>query len=323
MRTRLALLRINVLFMRKDPAFKVSRCDGTSSWGGHSVASPSLHQGIPQPSAFRFTPYCAGRVVPPALTAFITQQKHARLARLNTRFSAPGNMFLINFRSEKMKAKLNRDFYRPTANSGYEVFKPKGVELSDGVEIFINFDRCSAVFFSGKRAKPDWHYRYQNLEKLLVAINVAIRGCIDHAARKNAEKQAKASWVHDVKVGEVFRCSWGYDQTNIDYYEVVALLGLTMCEIKEIQQEIIHNGDMHGTCIPLPGHYETAPDYSQEKINGAYPRKEVEARRMRIQCTDGKPYLAIHSFANAYRIHAQEIAPGVKVYDASHWSGGH
>lgn len=27
----------------------------------------------------------------------------------------------------------------------------------------------------------------------------------------------------DVKVGDVFACSWGYDQTNVNYYEVVSV----------------------------------------------------------------------------------------------------
>ena len=29
-----------------------------------------------------------------------------------------------------------------------------------------------------------------------------------------------------LKVGDVLRSSWGYDQTNVDYYEVVELVGL-------------------------------------------------------------------------------------------------
>ncbi len=42
------------------------------------------------------------------------------------------------------------------------------------------------------------------------------------AARRADELQA-AKGVPPVKAGDVFVCSWGYDQTNIDFYEVVSV----------------------------------------------------------------------------------------------------
>jgi len=33
---------------------------------------------------------------------------------------------------------------------------------------------------------------------------------------------------HDIKVGDIFYNSWGYDQTNIDYYQVVAVTAKTI-----------------------------------------------------------------------------------------------
>ena len=35
-----------------------------------------------------------------------------------------------------------------------------------------------------------------------------------------------------VKVGDIFSCSWGYDQTNIDFYKCV---GFTPCFMKYVQ----------------------------------------------------------------------------------------
>lgn len=41
-----------------------------------------------------------------------------------------------------------------------------------------------------------------------------------------------------VAVGDVFVSSWGYEQTNVNFYQVVALHGKTMVTIREIMAQI-------------------------------------------------------------------------------------
>mgnify|MGYP001588521021 CR=1 FL=1 len=45
------------------------------------------------------------------------------------------------------------------------------------------------------------------------------------AREQAAAKKAKMAEPIKLAVGDVLRSSWGYDQSNIDYYEVVALKG--------------------------------------------------------------------------------------------------
>ena len=42
---------------------------------------------------------------------------------------------------------------------------------------------------------------------------------------------------YGVKVGDVFYDSWGYNQTNIDFYQVVALKGATTVELKPLNKK--------------------------------------------------------------------------------------
>ncbi len=42
-------------------------------------------------------------------------------------------------------------------------------------------------------------------------------------AARRAEEMEAAKGIEPVKAGDVFVCSWGYDQTNIDFYEVVTV----------------------------------------------------------------------------------------------------
>lgn len=42
-------------------------------------------------------------------------------------------------------------------------------------------------------------------------------------ARRKAEEDVVAATMEPVKVGDIFSASWGYDQTNVDFYEVLSV----------------------------------------------------------------------------------------------------
>jgi hypothetical protein len=60
------------------------------------------------------------------------------------------------------------------------------------------------------------------------------RSHIEYAAKRKAEKKAAVAEGHGVQVGDIFVASWGYDQTNLNWYQVTKLIGKTMVEIREI-----------------------------------------------------------------------------------------
>ncbi len=42
-----------------------------------------------------------------------------------------------------------------------------------------------------------------------------------------------------LKVGDYLESSWGYDQTNVDFYKVVALVGKTMVSIVPVGSKLV------------------------------------------------------------------------------------
>ena len=160
--------------------------------------------------------------------------------------------------------------------------------------------RTVAVAFGGKRNKPDWHYRFKDEARLHAKIAETLAGYAAHEERK-AEWKAKRNAPHDVKVGDIFRCSWGYDQTNIDFYECTAVLG-AMIEVRAIAQDSEETMSMQGECVPMRGQFTGAP-----------MRKKVK------MCGD-EPSISIYSFANAYRMKPVAVIAGAPVYKSSHWT---
>jgi len=52
--------------------------------------------------------------------------------------------------------------------------------------------------------------------------------------------------------GDILVSSWGWEQTNVDYYVVTRLVGKTSVEINRIGQNSTPTGYMTGTCTPDP-----------------------------------------------------------------------
>jgi hypothetical protein len=81
--------------------------------------------------------------------------------------------------------------------------------------------RPSAVCYGGKRSKPDWNYCYTSEAKRDERVQDTLAAYAERAARKAAEKEARKGLANPLKVGDLLSASWGYDQTNVDYYQVV------------------------------------------------------------------------------------------------------
>lgn len=45
----------------------------------------------------------------------------------------------------------------------------------------------------------------------------------EQADRKAKAKAEKAAWHHDFAIGDILHYSWGYEQTNCEFYQVVSL----------------------------------------------------------------------------------------------------
>ena len=138
-----------------------------------------------------------------------------------------------------------------------------------GVEIFVKDDDTCAIAYSGKRAaKPDWHLRFRSKERMAEYATEWLRRLEANAERK-ASRKAEAAKPHTLKVGDLLRSMWGYEQTNVDYYQVTALIGKTMVEIREIAQSSRETGYMQGVTTPVPDVFIGEPKRVRPSTNNA------------------------------------------------------
>lgn len=128
-------------------------------------------------------------------------------------------------------------------------------ELEDGSEIFCldgprNFILAA---FGGKAWRPTWHYSYSTAAARDAAAESFAEQRRKHAVFR-AQRQADRRRPHSLEQGTVLVCSWGYEQTNVDFYEVIEVRGRNVV-LRELAQDTETTGDMTGTCLPQAGIY--------------------------------------------------------------------
>ena len=171
--------------------------------------------------------------------------------------------------------------------------------------------RLYAVAFFGRSSRPysgsggaGAVYRFATEQLRRDWIAECFRRARAHAQRiteRKSEKAAKRAAGHGLQVGDVLRASWGYDQTNIDYYQITARIGAQMVEYRPIGQ-ISEGGDMTGYCVPSPDAF-TGP-----------------AKRARVSEYGDRDSIKVSSCATARKIRPAELPGGLKAYAPDYWT---
>jgi len=91
----------------------------------------------------------------------------------------------------------------------------------------------------GLRAKYE-AYNAQTLELFKKREERMAQRRAERAAARKAAKEANKDIISSVKVGDVFSMSWGYDQTNVDFFQVIAKVGTSSVRVRQVAPTLIH-----------------------------------------------------------------------------------
>ncbi len=115
-------------------------------------------------------------------------------------------------------------------------------EEKNGVEIIFPAKPADEILAELKAAGFRWGRGYwwakQTPERLALAARLADGEEIKAEPKKTEPKKEKKNRF-GVKVGDLFSASWGYDQTNVDFFQVVALVGETSVRVREVYPPIL------------------------------------------------------------------------------------
>lgn len=156
-----------------------------------------------------------------------------------------------------MKNLINRDFYK--SNHTTEI----ATVSQYGIEVIANLDHLTAVGFRGKKQKPSFFHKFKSEESLREWVSKWVESTkakLDahenyKRERKEKEAQIRKETFENISIGDILHASWGYDQTNNDFYQVVGKVGSCFLELREVASEYIEEGWCSGKRRAIPDRF--------------------------------------------------------------------
>lgn len=171
------------------------------------------------------------------------------------------------------------------------------------------------VYFTGKPAaetrealkalKMRWNgkkscwYGYAAAEDIAAAIAVEIVSGAAKTAPKTEKPPKKNKF--GVQVGDIFSASWGYDQTQTDFFQVVELVGELYVRVREVYPRMI--GEDAVSPMSADRTYKITRDILPPAPHSVFieDQERGDVKRLKSYDKDGKhPQFKLSSFANAY-----------------------
>ena len=124
--------------------------------------------------------------------------------------------------------------------------------------------RPCATGFCGRRTKADFRFRYSSPERREAAVREYFQNRRAVLERQKDRRKPKA---RKLEVGHILMAMWGYEQTNVDFFQVTALVGSTMVELRPIRGNTTgESGYMQGYTVPRADAFTGDP--IRRRVNG-------------------------------------------------------
>ncbi len=124
-------------------------------------------------------------------------------------------------------------------------------------------EKPAAIIWIGNSMKPAFHYYFGTLDRRESFVQRTLEDTEKRweaeDERKGKTKSQAATFMRSLIPGKtILYSSWGYDQTNIDFYRVKSVKGISVV-LEELQQKIVTDGYQYSDMVEYVIPNETAP----------------------------------------------------------------
>ncbi len=110
-----------------------------------------------------------------------------------------------------------------------------------------------ALVFVGRQSRPTVFLRYRQETDRDHAIDCAFEGARARLQTK-AERFNARTATNQLECSDILSTNWGYEQTNCEFFEVIACHGKHVT-VREVRQDRQETGSLQGVCRPIPGSF--------------------------------------------------------------------
>ncbi len=169
-----------------------------------------------------------------------------------------------------MRITLKREWYIPKGAQEIRANDSSAVAYLAPYTYPLNGQACfHAVAFSGKRNKPDWNHTFKTEEqarKYIAEHADGVKRSEEFRSKVKADRYDVRATEH-YKVGDILSTSWGYDQTNVEFFKIVRVLDKSV-EVRAIGAKSVEGSEGFMSCRLLPDPSVELTDAWECKHNG-------------------------------------------------------
>lgn len=176
-------------------------------------------------------------------------------------------------------------------------------------------EALKALRFRWHNVKRVW-YGYKDAE----TVEAALAGAEGKKATetKAEPKKAEKANKYGVKVGDIFESSWGYEQTNVDFFQVIALVGETSVRVRQVCPELIKEDAICGMSADRT--YKLTNELLPPSRSSLFIEDQENGDLKRLKpgyCKDPEEankncHFKLREFAEAYKCNGETV----KVYES-------
>lgn len=137
--------------------------------------------------------------------------------------------------------------------------------------------------FSGKRMEPDFNYAFRTADQMAKYIDQWQKGLRESAAEKDKRRAVRKEFITTLKPGDILDGSWGYDQTQAEFWQVTGVKG-NQVTIRKLCAELVPGSESR--VMPRPGMFSN--EYPEE-TRIAQPGNYVKCEFCSLSPWDGLP----------------------------------
>jgi len=125
-----------------------------------------------------------------------------------------------------------------------------------------------AVGYGGKRTKPDFNYWFRSPEQREKHINEWVNNLQKRKEYRDSQKAKRQAFTHTLKEGDILYSSWGYEQTNIDFYQVTKVVSNKTVKIRRINSSFEEQtGFMSGRKVAVKDSFKEGSEEMLKRVN--------------------------------------------------------
>ncbi len=149
-----------------------------------------------------------------------------------------------------------------------------------------------------KNAKrnPAFHYRFKNEQERAEYVQNWLNNLQAREDAKQAKRAEAKEWHHDLEVGDLLDGSWGYEQTNQEFYQVIETNPKTnSVVIQKVAQHMVEGsgGFMCEEVVPVKGKF-IEPPIRRNARKGYDGKARITVDNFSLDKWDGRPKYQSH-----------------------------